>query len=64
VLSGWEGSVSDSALFEVARQEDLAVPEGKFIWRMRVLLVVTPSWCHIAECDIISVNGLLQISGE
>jgi hypothetical protein len=30
VLSGWEGSISDSALFEEARARGLAVPEGKY----------------------------------
>ena len=30
ILSGWEGSVSDSTLFETARQNDFTVPEGKF----------------------------------
>jgi hypothetical protein len=30
ILSGWEGSASDSAIFEYAREHDFAVPKGKY----------------------------------
>jgi hypothetical protein len=30
ILSGWEGSASDSLIYEYAREHDFAVPVGKF----------------------------------
>jgi hypothetical protein len=30
ILSGWEGSASDSAIYEYARSRDLAIPAGKY----------------------------------
>ena len=30
MLTGWEGSASDSAIFNVARRSDLAIPVGKY----------------------------------
>jgi hypothetical protein len=30
LLTGWEGSASDSAIFNAARQSDLAIPVGKY----------------------------------
>jgi DDE superfamily endonuclease len=30
ILSGWEGSASDSAVYEDARATDFRIPEGKY----------------------------------
>lgn len=30
LFTGWEGSASDSAIFNAARQSDLAIPVGKY----------------------------------
>jgi hypothetical protein len=30
ILSGWEGSASDSHIFQYAREHDLAIPAGKY----------------------------------
>lgn len=31
ILSGWEGSAADSAVFEHARERDLAIPSGRYL---------------------------------
>lgn len=70
VLSGWDNSAADAAVYNDARQTDLTVPAGKFYLQMRALGHVTHSLFHVryhlAEWGACScqMRILLHLSNE
>ena len=63
IFSGWEGSATDSAMFNDAHLTGLHILPGKYIWPMPVFLLALGLLFHIEGYATTLLNGAVQDSG-